>query len=191
MTIELIPLDKHWAREVANEGNASLAAACSNFDTISSELEEAVDAHVALYERTGASAPWVAYLARIVATREFVGICSFKDAPRDGRVEVAFFTFPPYRHRGFGGAMAVQLVDLAFKDPNLMEVISHTTGRESASTRILQALNFSHVGRVRDSEGGVAWRWSLRRGQRLPKRHRFVPLTTASALFAFVARGSG
>jgi len=130
MNIELIPLAKHWAREIESEGNRSLRESCINFDVVAAYLEEAVDAHLALYARTEASAPWIAYLARTPG-REFVGICSFKDQCRGGRVEIAYFTFPPYEGRGYGRAMAGSLVNLALAHPDVdRNRRAHACGRE-------------------------------------------------------------
>jgi RimJ/RimL family protein N-acetyltransferase len=189
MTIELIALDKHWAQEIAAEGSASLAASCSNFDAVAAHLDGAVDAHIALYERTGASAPWIAYLARLQGTREFVGICSFKDNCRGGRVEIAYHTFPQYERRGFGKAMAAQLVDLALRHPDVTEVIAETLPEENSSTHILRGLGFHYASSATDPDEGEVWQWVLTRAQatRRPGASRFVPMMRASALFSMLS----
>ena len=188
MTLELIALDKHWAQEIAAEGSASLAASCSNFDAVAPYLDSVVDAHIALYEKTGASAPWIAYLARLTATREFVGVCSFKDKLTGGRVEIAYYTFPPYEGQGYGKAMAGQLVDLALRHPDVTEVTAETLPQESASTRILRRLNFRHVGSAVDADEGEVWTWVLTRS-RVESRvgvRQFVPMMRVSALFSML-----
>ncbi len=192
MALELIPLDKHWANEIETEGSASLAASCSNFEQVQSFLDDAVDAHIALYRRTGASAPWIAYLGRVRDSRAFVGICSFKDACRGGRVEIAYYTFPPYRQRGFGAAMAGALVDLARRHPDVREVIAHTEPLSSASTRILAGLGFDNTGTVFDARDGEIWRWVLSRDERRRRGHETaVPMMRASALLTLLKRSEG
>lgn len=183
MTLELIPLDKHWVREIAAEGDDSLRASCRNFDAVADYLGEAVDAHIALYEKTEAIAPWVAYLARTDA-REFVGICSFKDRCREGKVEIAYFTFPPYRSNGHATAMAAQLVDLALRHPDVVEVVAHTSPEENESVRILRGLDFAHNGVVEDAEDGTIWRWSLHRGARPQARSTVSKALAALGMFA-------
>jgi RimJ/RimL family protein N-acetyltransferase len=189
VTIELIALDKHWAQEIAVEGSASLAASCSNFDAVAAHLDGAVEAHIALYERTGASAPWIAYLARLQGTREFVGICSFKDNCRGGRVEMAYHTFPHYEGRGFAKAMAAQLVDLALRHPDVTEVTAQTLPEENASTRILNGLGFRRAGFASDPDEGEVWQWVLARAHaaRRSGASRFVQMMRASALFSMLS----
>jgi RimJ/RimL family protein N-acetyltransferase len=128
-------------------------------------LEEVVDAHLALYAKTGASAPWIAYLARRTGTREIVGVCSVKDKCKDARVEIAYYTFTPYEGQGFGREMTHRLVDLAFRHPDVGEVIAHTLPRESASTKILHGLHFAQAGSVNDPDEGEVWLWVLTRTQ--------------------------
>jgi hypothetical protein len=45
-----------------------------------------------LYEARGYVSPWVCYLA--VAGPKCVGTCGFTSPPREGEVEIAYFTFP-------------------------------------------------------------------------------------------------
>ena len=184
MTLELIPLDKHWARQIAAKGDDSLRASCANYDDVAEFLGESVDAHIALYEETNAVAPWIAYLARTPHAREFVGICSFKGARRDGKVEIAYFTFPPYRGQRHGGAMAAQLVDLALRYPDVAEVIVHTRPEENESVRILRGLGFTRAGEVYDSEDGTVWRWSLQRDASPHMRSAVSKALAALAMFA-------
>ena len=188
MTLELIALDKHWAQEIAAEGNASLEASCSNFDAVAAHLESVVDGHIALYERTAASAPWIAYLARLSDTREFVGICSFKDNCRGGRVEIAYHTFPQFERRGYATAMAAKLVDLAFKHPDVIEVTAETLPQEGASTHILRGLGFRQVGSATDADEGEVWSWVLTRNAARSGHsgRRFVPIIGPSALLAIL-----
>lgn len=190
MTIELVALDKHWAHEIAVEGSASLAASCSNFDVVAAHLDGAVDAHIALYERTGASAPWIAYLARLRDTREFVGICSFKDNCRNGRVEIAYHTFPPYERRGVAKAMATQLIDLAWRHPDVIEVVATTAPEENASTKILRGLGFRRAGTTIDPDEGEVWAWALTRAR--SEKHKggsiFSPMVKAGAVLSMMAR---
>lgn len=42
-----------------------------------------------------------------------VGTCGFKSSPDQGRVEIAYFTFPDFEGRGLATAMAGELLAIA------------------------------------------------------------------------------
>lgn len=121
-----------------------------------------------LYRQTGASEPWIAYLARENAgdhpgdDAPIVGTCSFKSGPRDGRVEIAYFTFPGHEGRGIGRRLAAALVEIARREPEAVEILAHTLPEVNASTRILEGLGFRHLGTVDDPDDGPVWRWTRR-----------------------------
>ena len=71
-----------------------------NLASVVSLVEDVARAHLALYRRTGASAPWLGYLARDPRSARIVGTCAFKDVPRGGIVEIAYYTFPDSEGRG-------------------------------------------------------------------------------------------
>ena len=112
MTLELVALPLADAIAIA-EDDMSFYAHAANADVISELLGDAAAAQADLYEQTNAQAPWVGYLAYDVDANEIVGICTFKDMPEDGMVEIAFYTFPDYEGEGWGTAMAAaQIVSL-------------------------------------------------------------------------------
>ena len=103
--------------------------------------------------------PWAGYLAEENGT--FVGTCAFKSAPRNGKVEIAYFTFPGHEGRGVATWMAMQLVALA-KHPDVTQVTAQTLKERNASTRILEKLGFDVIGTAIDEEVGEVWEWRLR-----------------------------
>jgi len=108
-----------------------------------------------------AQPPWCGYLA-IQADGLIVGTCAFKAPPNAaGEVEIAYFTFPPYEHRGIATAMASDLVKTAWEAPNVRQVMAHTLPEENASTHILKHLQFRCLGTIQDPEDGPIWRWAL------------------------------
>ena len=66
---------------------------------------------VALYRSRGFNPPWVGYLA--VHGLQLVGTCAFTGAPKDGRVEIAYFTFPEFEGHGIATLMAKTLIEIA------------------------------------------------------------------------------
>lgn len=136
---------------------ASALELCSNADRIADLVSGVMASTIALYERSGSYAPWISYLAWDGNTA--VGSCSFVSPPRDGEVEIAYFTFPGGEGRGHATAMAAALTLMALE--NGARPIAHTLPEENASTRILRKLGFFRSGVAQDDEVGEVWRWTL------------------------------
>lgn len=113
----------------------------------------------ALYERVGFSPPWIGYLA--LCDSEVVGTCAFPAAPRAGRVEIAYFTFPSFEGRGIATAMAGALIALARTAQPAIEIFAHTRAEPNASNRVLQNLGFTLAGTLDHPEEGAVWEWRL------------------------------
>ncbi len=103
--------------------------------------------------------PWAGYLAE--ENGEYVGTCAFKSAPVQGKVEIAYFTFPGHEGRGIATWMAGQLIALA-KHPEVTQITAQTLKERNASTRILEKLGFDVIGTAMDHEAGEVWEWRLR-----------------------------
>jgi RimJ/RimL family protein N-acetyltransferase len=114
---------------------------------------------LALYTRGGFSPPWTGYLALDGET--CVGACAFTSPPVDGRVEIAYYTFPGNEGRGIGTQMAQALIDIARRTDARLRIIAHTLPQEGPSTHILGKLGFSHVGTAKDRDEGLVWEWHL------------------------------
>lgn len=113
---------------------------------------------VDLYTRIGFDPPWISYLAFVDS--EPVGICSFKTPPADGRVEIAYLTFPGFENRGVATDMAAQLVAIARSTP-VSCIAAQTLPERSASHRVLEKLGFRAIGRVEHPEDGTVLEWHL------------------------------
>ncbi|MGE0022384.1 MAG: GNAT family N-acetyltransferase [Hyphomicrobium sp.] len=135
----------------------------SNLAPLSPLLVQISKAYADLYPSTRAVAPWLGYLAISSDTGEIVGSCGYKANPQDGNVEIAYFTFPDYESRGWGGRMASALVNLALSRDEIAAIRAHTLREDNASTRILRRLGFTLQGTIIDPEDGPVWRWSLSR----------------------------
>jgi len=122
-------------------------------------LTQACAASAALYARIGFASPWVSYIA--VADDACVGGCAFVGAPNEGRVEIAYFTLPPFEGRGYARASAAALVALARAAAPEVTVFAKTLPEHNSSTAILQRLRFTHVGETQDDDIGVVWLWEL------------------------------
>jgi len=120
-------------------------------------MDEVLQGIVGLYSVVGFEKPWICYLALAGGTP--VGTCGFKSPPRDGRVEIAYFTFPGAEGRGVATAMAAALVAIAKPFP--VVVAAQTLPERNASHRVLEKLGFEHVETVLHPEDGLVWEWRL------------------------------
>jgi RimJ/RimL family protein N-acetyltransferase len=110
-----------------------------------------------MYKATGYRPPWIGYLA--IDNDECVGTCAFKTPPADGRVEIAYFTFPDHEGRGVATDMARQLVEKALAESQAVRICAQTLPQHTASTRVLQKLGFRQIGEFDHPEDGKVWEW--------------------------------
>lgn len=114
-------------------------------------------AMTALYQSVGFEPPWIGYIADLDGNA--VGTCAFKSPPREGRVEIAYFTFPPHEGRGVATRMAGLLLEIARNADPELTVIAQTLPEENASVSVLRRHGFSLTGSVSHPEDGVVWDW--------------------------------
>lgn len=116
--------------------------------------------YAGLYRAVGYQPPWTGYFALIEGV--CVGTCGFKAPPVEGRVEIAYYTFPAFEGGGIATQMACMLVEIArCADPGLI-VAAQTLPQRSASTAILRKLGFENRGSVMHPEDGEVWEWQLK-----------------------------
>jgi [ribosomal protein S5]-alanine N-acetyltransferase len=127
---------------------------------VSPVVVDVVGSTADMYERTGFSPPWIAYLAFLDGAG-WVGSCAFKAPPEKNCVEIAYFTFPEYEGRGYATEMAQLLVETARAAVPRIQVNAQTLPHGSASTRILTKLGFEFVGTAEHPEDGLVWEWKL------------------------------
>lgn len=120
---------------------------------------EACAATAALYGRVGFDPPWVGYLA--LSGPDVVGTCAFKTGPRLGKVEIAYFTFPPFEGQGIATGMARALIEIARTADRTIEITAQTLPQPNASNAILRKLGFQFFGTGNDPEEGKVWEWRL------------------------------
>ena len=111
------------------------------------------------YATAGFEEPWIGYLA--LAEETAVGTCGYKAKPQDGRVEIAYFTFPEFEGRGYASAMAARLVAIAREHDSSVVVAAQTLPERNASHRVLEKLGFRHVDTIDHPEDGKVFEWQL------------------------------
>lgn len=110
-----------------------------------------------MYKVNGFNPPWIGYLVSIDS--QIVGTCAFKSPPKNGKVEIAYFTFSEYENKGIGTEMAKQLISIAKSQVPTIKILAQTMPEENVSTKILKKLNFKKIGVVNHPEDGEVWEW--------------------------------
>jgi hypothetical protein len=121
---------------------------------------EVMKSSAAMYRTTGCQPPWIGYLA--VDGAGCVGTCAFKSPPLEGRVEIAYFTFPGNEGRGVATAMVKALIELAKRASSSIRIFAQTLPQPNASTRVLEKLGFERTAEIDHPEDGKVWEWELR-----------------------------
>lgn len=121
------------------------------------EARSVLQATSQLYDSAGFQVPWICYLA--VTNGRIVGTCGFKAAPQDGRVEIAYFTFPGYEGKGVATQMARRLLVIARDEQPGLVVAAQTLPGRNASHRVLEKLGFSCKGSLQHPEDGTVLEW--------------------------------
>jgi RimJ/RimL family protein N-acetyltransferase len=57
--------------------------------------------------------------------------------------------------------MAKGLIENAFKDQSVRQILAHTLAEENASCSVLKKCGFIKTGEIEDEEDGLIWRWEL------------------------------
>ncbi len=101
--------------------------------------------------------PWCSYLAR--RNGVLVATGGFKGPPDDNLwAEIAYISFLPSRSQGVATVVAAKLMEIAAAE-GAKGVLAHTLPESNASTHVLIANGFTHVGEVIDPDDGKVWRW--------------------------------
>lgn len=143
MTIELLPI-----KELLSENKAFLDHP---------DCQETLEMSVLFYANVGYHKPWIGYYASLNGT--LVGNAGFKGRPIDGKVEIAYGTFPAFQQKGIGRLICQKLVHLATTTDPAVRITARTLPEENYSTRILKKNGFTWQGIVIDIDDGEVWEW--------------------------------
>jgi [ribosomal protein S5]-alanine N-acetyltransferase len=127
------------------------------FGPLPAEAEGVLQATSELYESVGFQPPRICYVA--VTNDRVVGTCGFKAPPRDGRVEIAYFTFPGHEGKGVATQMARQLLLIAQETKQGLILAAQTLPDRNASHRVLEKLGFTCKGSLEHGEDGTVLEW--------------------------------
>jgi RimJ/RimL family protein N-acetyltransferase len=159
MRIRLLPIDSDLQQTFHSPAAFEQQYACT-YDDVVTIMDNVITQLQVLYAQAPRESRWGGYFAVDEDTRKVVGTCAFTDQPtNDGEIEIAYFTFPPYEGQGYATAMAVALVDIARRSPQVATILAHTLPEPNASTRILTKLGMTLRGEAVDPQAGPVWRW--------------------------------
>jgi RimJ/RimL family protein N-acetyltransferase len=88
-----------------------------------------------------------------------VGGGAFVGPPRDGVVEIAYYTLAAHQGRGHATATAAALCAIARAAQPGIVLEAFTLPERNASTAILARLGFRQVGTAQDPDAGTVWAW--------------------------------
>jgi|SRR5690606_12562869 len=126
----------------------------------SMEVLQLLESYSGYYAKIGFAPPWAAYL--IIVDDKPVGTCSFGGEPKDGQVEISYWTFRDFEGQGIASLACEALVSIANEEMPGITVVAKTEPEHNASTRILQKNGFIHSKVVQDDDIGDAWLWVLK-----------------------------
>jgi RimJ/RimL family protein N-acetyltransferase len=109
------------------------------------------------YKIIGFVPPWIGYFAQL--DNQLVGAAGFKGRPKDGKIEIAYGTFPAYQQKGIGTEICRQLVLLSLHTDPTVIISARTLPENNYSTKILVKNNFKFIGTVWDEDDGNVWEW--------------------------------
>lgn len=124
------------------------------------DCRESIYMSMEFYNKIGFEPPWIGYYAQVQG--RLVGAAAFKGKPRDGKVEIAYGTFPQYQQQGIGAEMCRQLVLLSLKTDSSIRITARTLPEENYSTKILKKNGFELLGTIWDEEDGNVWEWEYK-----------------------------
>ena len=107
--------------------------------------------------------PWVGYF--VLRENQIVGCCGFTGQPKDGNVEIAYYTFKEFEGQGISSFSCKELILIANQSDPTVIITAKTAPESNASTKILNNFGFRFSGIVQDEEIGDAWLWILDTGK--------------------------
>ncbi len=119
-------------------------------------------------QKNGGDARWWSWLPILIAENTLVGNCEYKGSPKEGIVEIGYEVAVDYRGIGYATEIARALINHAFAEESIMEIVAHTLPEENASVRILKNCGFGFIEVINDPEDGQIWKWVLARPSSKP-----------------------
>lgn len=141
-----------------NLGPINLQEDKTNETYASADCQQLLTMYDDFYPKIGFNLPWVGYF--VVKQDKIVGSCGFVGQPKDGKVEVAYWTFKEFEKQGIASFACKELVSIAYLTDPSLTITAKTAPEYNASTKILKNNSFVFTEIVQDEEIVDAWLWT-------------------------------
>lgn len=131
----------------------------------SKDCQQVIAMYEEYYPKIGFNLPWIGYF--IIRDTCIVGCCGFTGQPKDGRVEIAYWTFKDFEGQGIASFACRELISISRQTDPTIRITAKTAPEHNASTKILQNNGFVFSETVKDDDIGDAWLWTLGDGQEI------------------------
>ena len=121
---------------------------------VTGRFRELLDIYSIHYEEDGFNPPWTGYF--VVRRDRVVGSCGFIGKPKNGEVEIAFWTFSRHQGEGVATEACRQMVDIVSKADSSTVIIATTASDRDASAKVLEKNGFVIKGVA--SNENVLWK---------------------------------
>ena len=125
----------------------------------STHCQQLINSMSEYYPKIGFNKPWIGYFA--FNNNQVVGTGGFTEQPKDGKVEIVYWTFKEFEGQGIASFVCKQLITIAKATASTIIVTAKTAPEYNASTKILQNNGFTFTEIVQDDEISDAWLWTL------------------------------
>ena len=126
----------------------------------SPNCQQLITAMADYYPKIGFNKPWVGYF--VFNNNEIVGTGGFTGQPKDGKVEIAYWTFKEFEGQGIASFTFKELIVISKKTDPTITITAKTAPEHNASTKILRNNGFEFIEIVQDHDIGDAWLWLLK-----------------------------
>ncbi len=125
----------------------------------STDSQQLINSMDEYYQKIGFNIPWVGYF--VFRNNQVVGTGGFTGHPKDGKVEIAYWTFKEFEGQGIASFACKELITSSKNTDPTITITAKTAPEHNASTKILQNSGFEVSELVQDEEIGNSWLWTL------------------------------
>ncbi len=126
----------------------------------STDCQQVINLMDEYYPKIGFNKPWVGYF--VFNNNQVVGTGGFTGQPKDGKVEIAYWTFKEFEGQGIASFACKELISISKKTDPTIIITAKSAPVHNTSTKILKNNGFEFSEIVQDDEIGDAWLWTLK-----------------------------